>query len=276
MVLFDRYVWPGPSAMLFGTFCYAMAERMLFWRSNPNAQCRRKLPRYLAPTEYQMRIRHPPMISWVCIVPLREQILRHYTSNQDFDRIWNDLMAYAVIQVPEISTLLTGVGSGPGYLGVWNIFDIICPNKSMNINQHSRTLDQDGGFPELSKLDSIGLLRIYRMQLPDAQDTCRDAPPQLGSWTPISLRQLFSSPELARKLYYHLELYDSHKSWRIDPALFDKYPLLKFEGFETYTARGTSFRMAPRSMSLPTTRTPEQILHEYQQALFDVNESSPL
>lgn len=261
--------------MFLGSFCYGTAERMVLWRSSPSNRPRIHLPLYLIPSELQMNTRHPPMISWVSIAPLRELMLQHYISYRDFDMVWIDLMAHAVVEIEDLSSILTGVGCGRGFLGIWNIFDIISNIKSPNHprNQGSETNDK---FPDLSELDVSGLLRAYRMQLPDTQEICCGAAPQPSSWEPVSLQQLFSSPYLARKLYYQLELYESHKSWRLDPAFFEKYQNLKWDGYEKFTASGICLRMTPHSHSIPIINTQEQILYQYQHALFNINNSTLL
>jgi hypothetical protein len=275
MVYFSRHVWPGPPEMWFGSFCYAFAEHMLFWRASSTTMLKKRLPPYLIPTELQKTTRHPPMISWICIEQLREQIIQHTYLDRDFDLIWIDCMAYAVVEVEDLSSIFTGVEPGRGFLGVWNIFDVLSEAKSPN--NHRGSIPQTSEtFPELAALDSAGLLRVYRMPLPDQPEIAYGTTPKLRSWVPVSPQDLFSSPELARKLYYHLKLYESHKTWKIDPAFFDKYPNLKWPGYERFTAKGTCFRMPPRSGSMPITRTREQILYQYQQALFEMDDTIPL
>lgn len=275
MIYFSRYVWPGPPEIWFGSSCYAFAENMLFWRASPTMRCTKRLPPYLVPTELQKTTRHPPMISWVCIEQLREQIIQHTYLTRDFDLIWMDCMAYAVVEIEDVSSLFTDVAPGRGFLGVWNIFDVLSEVKSPNYQRGSMPPTGEF-FPELAALDSAGLLRVYRMPLPDQPEIAYGTAPKLNSWVPVSLQDFFSSPELARKLYYHLRLYESHKTWKIDPAFFEKYPNLKWSGYERFTAKGTCYRMPPRSLSTLMTQTREQVLYQYQQALFEMNETMPL
>lgn len=272
MVYFARHIWPGPSVMWFGSYLYAMAERCLAWRVSRSTQSLKNLPVYLAPTQSQSRTPHLAMISWISMPPLRDRIIQHYSSSQLFDKMWLDLMSHAVVEIEDISTILTGVGTGHGCLGIWNIFDAMDePEVSDPLETH--VSEEEEIFPELTQVDIVGLLRVYRMPLPDIAEVSLSPSQQQGSWEPITLEQLFTDSELARRLYYHLELYNAHKCWRIDPTFFDKYPNLQWEGCKNYTARGVSFRKQPRNVSIPSRQSLDQILFQYQLALMTMNPS---
>ncbi|KAH0827725.1 hypothetical protein FOPE_00164 [Fonsecaea pedrosoi] len=249
-----------------------MAEHMLFWRAGSMTKFAKRPPAYLMPNEFQETKRPPPMISWICIEPLRNQIIRHASHTRDFDSIWIDCMAYAVVEIDDISTILTGVEPGPGFLGAWNLFDAISQSPCSDTFQQSKCQwTQGNSFPELSALDSAGLLPVYRMQLPDEPETSYGKAPRLGYWEPVSLADLLASPELARKLYYHLELYKSHCSWKLDPSFFQKHPALRWPGYEKFTAPGRGFRLTPHSISMPIRQTREEVLSQFQQALFEMH-----
>lgn len=276
MVFFSRYIWPGPPELFFASFCYGMAAHMVRWRLSARNRARVRLPLYLTPSELQLNIRHPPMISWVSIPALRERIIQHCHSDRQFDLVWMDLMAYAVVQIEEISSLLTGVGQGPGFLGVWNIFDAISNIKHPD-SQVQDAYHSSKPFPELSDLETLGLLQVYRMQLPDTPQTSTGVAQPKGVWEPTSLESLLSSSQLARKLYYHLELYEAHKTWRLDPAFFEKYPDLRWDGCQNFTATGVCLRMAPRSLAIQaTSHAREEIFYHYQEALFNIDSLTPL
>ncbi|KAL4861703.1 hypothetical protein BDV12DRAFT_179870 [Aspergillus spectabilis] len=271
MIFFFRYAWPGPTELFLGTFTYAMAEHMLLWRIEQANRSSVSLPIYLTPSNFQLTTRHSPMLGWVGIAPLRERMIQNFKSNSKSDQVWLDLMAYTVVEVEEISSIIAGVGYGRGFLGVWNIFEVFDDRISPpNQQQQQQSPRVDGAFPELSKLDEVGLLRVYRMQLPDIQQLSTDTAPRLGRWAPVTLQQLFSSRALAKRLYYHLELYNSHKTWRMDPAFFEKYQSLTWDGYQQYTARGICLRAPPRLLSRPKGPR-EKILHDFQDALRAVN-----
>ncbi|KAH6976545.1 hypothetical protein BKA56DRAFT_589757 [Ilyonectria sp. MPI-CAGE-AT-0026] len=266
MLFFIRHFWPGPTVMWFGSFCYAMAEGVLASRINPSQHSTEPLPSYMKPTELQLTVSHPAMIGWINIAELRDRIIANYTSGPSIDELWLDLMASAVVEVEDVSTIITGAEPGPGFFGVWNIFESM-ENRSQPPRYDFLTADLSEDSPELSKVDSLGLLRVYRMPLPDFNKSASSSTQRQGHWTPVSLQQLFSSPQLARKLYYHLELYNSHKNWRINPSFFDKYLNLKWDGYNQYTASGTGYYIKPAFSNTPSIQTLDKVITYFQSAL---------
>lgn len=261
--------------MWFSSFSYSMAERSLIWRLSRAGQPHRKLPTYLTPTDLQLRTPHQASLSWIALPGLRDRLIRYSGSGQYFDRVWVDLMSHAVVEVEDISTILLGVEKGPGFLGVWNIFHAIDGVRTTE-RPDSLGADFDTIFQELSKLDTLGLLRIYRMNLPEALEASNSPAEQHGSWDAITSEQLFSDSGLARKLYYHLELYNAHKCWRIDPVFFEKYPLLKWDGYEKTVAHGLNLRMESQPYSLPSRDFLDRIFFQYQLSLMTMDPSEVL
>lgn len=252
--------------MWFGSFCYAMAEGVLTSRINPSQRSTEPLPSYLKPTELQLTVSHPAMLGWISIAGLRDRILTNYTSGSSFDEVWFDLMTNAVVEVEDVSTIITEAEPGHGYFGVWNIFEAM-ENRSQPRRDDFLMADLGEDSPELSEVDSLGLLRVYRMPLPDFNKSASGSPQRQGHWTPVSLGRLLSSPQLARKLYYHLELYNAHKNWHINPAFFDKYPNLKWDGYDQHTASGIGYYMRPAFPNTPSLQTLDKGIAYFQSAL---------
>lgn len=273
MIYFSRYLWPGPSMLWFSSFTYGMTERSLLWRLSQSQRCLERLPTYMTPTRLQSLIPHYAMLSWVTQPGLRDSMLQYYAPGRPFDTVWLALMAHAVVEVEEISTIVTGVGTGPGYLGIWNIFDQISPKNTAE-NAHEMNHDFNDPYKELAEIDRLGLLRVYRMNLPQAPEPCQSPATPNGAWDPVPLEQLLSSPILAQRLYYHLELYNSHKCWRIDPQFFEKYPNLRYPGHKEHLARGRNLRRDPGVMRMPSRESISQILYQYQLGLLSMDMSA--
>ncbi|KAI8942469.1 hypothetical protein NX059_000536 [Plenodomus lindquistii] len=270
MIYFAKYVWPGPSVMWFSSSIYAMTERSFAWRMSQSKGRLPKLPTYLSPTQLQARMPHHAPISWITIPSLRDRILEHYSAGISFDEIWLDLMDHSVIEVEDISSILTGVSQERGFLGVMNIYAAICLQGSSS-SPDVFANDAKKMFQELAEIDTLGLLRIYRMGLASSPATCCSPAEKRGTWTPVPIDRLLASPILARKLYYHLELYKSDSCWRIDPAFFKKYPALKWAGHEQYVARGISFRRDPGLISTPPRATQDQLVSQFELALMTLD-----
>ncbi|KAJ4990945.1 bZIP transcription factor [Stagonosporopsis vannaccii] len=264
------HVWPGPSVMWFSSFIYALAERSFVCRLSRSPRPSTRLPIYLSPTQLQAQIPHHAIISWIPIPPLRDRILENCSSGTAFDEMWLDLMAHAVIEVEDISSILTGVSQERGFLGVWDIYAAISVQRSSR-GPEAYANDADEMFQELAEIDKMGLLRVYRMGLPNHPTTCDSPAEQHGTWTPVPIDQLLASSVLARKLYYHLELYKSDRCWRIDPAFFKRYPDLKWSGYEQYIAQGISFRQTTPSTSTRPSVPLDQIISQFEMALMTLD-----
>jgi hypothetical protein len=244
-----------------------MIESVLRWRLCPTPQSYKALPAYHIPTELQTKTPHSAIIDWISIGPLRDRLIENYNFSPQLDTIFVDMIDNTVVEIDDMSSIFIGVREERGFLGIWDIFNTI---QSVPSRFPQPTASpQANSPPELSQVYESELLHTYKMPLPGVQVACATATCQIiGNWEPISPAQLFSSPTMARKLYYHLELYRSDKCWRIDPAFFQKYPLLKWDGYESVIASGTCYRINSRpSFRGGVTVSTEKILDDYQRTL---------
>lgn len=197
------------------------------------------LPTY-EPSELQLSTQHPSVIDWIAVAPLRDKLIQHFNDPRALDRVFVDMMDHVVVEVADISIILTGVEPGPGFLGVWNIFNVVTKGMSNADLQAFCTPDalelRDGAL--------LGLYQMHKVRLLNAASICKCTTSGQGFWVPVPLSTLLSSSDLARQLYYHLAIYDSHKYWRFDRAFFKKYPQLMFEGYLDMIAKGRSYRVA--------------------------------
>lgn len=263
-------MWPGPLCLWFGTYCYPMIESVLRWRLCPSPQSYKALPECHIPTELQNKTPHSAIIDWVSIGPLRDRMIENYNFSPQLDTIFVDLMDSGVVELDDMSSIFIGVKKERGFLSIWNIFSAI-QNAPIRFLQPTAS-PQENTLSELSQVYGSELLHTYKMPLPDTKAASGTATSQLiGEWEPMSPAQLFSSPAMAQKLYYHLELYRSDKCWRMDPAFFQKYPLLKWDGYENVIASGTSYRINSRpSFPSSVSASTEKILDDYQRTLNSV------
>lgn len=253
--------------MVFNSYCYPMIESVNRWQLSPTPKHFQSLPPYHLPTKLQNQKAHSTVIDWVTISSLRDALITHYDFSPQLDAIFVDLMEYSVVELEDISSVFAGVEKGRGYLGIWNIFHAI----ENNARKASLAPDQSSHLhipPELTQNRGFGLLQMFQMPLvSDVKQTCRSACPLNGDWTPITPIELFSSPIMAQKLYYHLELYRADKWWRIDPAFFEKYPLLRWEGYQSSVASGSRFRFDSYSPPRNVVWSFEQMIGEYRRTL---------
>lgn len=247
MVLFTKHIWPLPSAMWFSSYCYPMIERVLRWRLTQR-EVNSILPCDFQPSELQLTTSHSTIIDWIACPPLRDRFIQHFNQTVLLDRVFIELMEHAVVEVADISTILSGVRKGPGFLGVCNLYHAM---SSADIGIYADTICNDDGL-ELKDISLTGMLQVYKMPLPPMFNICRKQCSGQGKWEPVPLAQLLASRDLALKLYYHLSLHEAHESWRIDPSFYEKYPELKWESYEATVARGVSYRLSQDWVRLST------------------------
>jgi hypothetical protein len=239
MMFFARYASPIPVVMWFCSYCYAMVAYIIRWRLNRAFQLTQPLPRNYEPSTVQTSTRHPSLIDWLAIGGMRDRLIQQFNDSTRIDQIFIDIMAHMVVEVEDISTILTDVDAGPGFLGVWNIFNAMTGGAGSADIQPSWMTNS----LELHDYSLTGLYHLHE-SLVDTNYIGTQTSRGKGPWAPIPLMTLLSSPQSARQLYHHLELYNAHRTWKIDPILFIQYPKLMWDGCESVIASGKSFRVS--------------------------------
>ncbi|TPX11483.1 uncharacterized protein E0L32_007902 [Thyridium curvatum] len=241
MLLFSKYLSSLPPAMWFSTYCYSLVERVLQWRLAQKSQSSSShaLPAYFEPSELQLSTPHSTIIDWVAFPSLRDRLIQHYNRSPSLGQVFEELLEHAVIEVADISTILTGVERGPGFLGVCNLYRAL----SHTTAEGGTETMYDGSVLELRDITLDGLFQMYRLPVPDTFKICQQACSGDGIWEPVPLAQLLFSPRLVQRLYRHLKVYMAHERWRLDPIFYDKHPELKWDGYEATIARGSSYRV---------------------------------
>lgn len=240
MIVFVQHASPLPAVMWFTSSCYVLVRNAIRWRLTRSSSVIHSLSPNYEPSELQLSTQHPSVIDWIAVAPLRDKLIQYFNDRTALDSVFTDIMEHVVVEVADISVILTSVEPGPGSLGVWNIFSVVANGMSNTDLQALCTLDalelRDGAL--------LGLYQMYKLRLLNTSSICQCTTSGRGFWIPVPLSTLLSSPDLARQLYHHLAIYDSHKYWKFDLAFFEKYPQLKFDGFMDMVAKGRSYRVA--------------------------------
>ena len=218
----------------------------MFWQVHQNAHFPCPLTPAYAPSALQLGTKHSSLIDWIILPPLRDRLISYYNWSHKLDNVYVDLMSHTVVEVANLSNILKGAPEGPGFLGVWNLFN------AMNIRSHEDIQAVcKGDTIELQDNTLAGLVQMHKMPPPDDTWVCQVTCPEDGYWQSVSFGELLGSPQLAKQLYHYLRIYDAHRHWKIDPAFFEMYPELKYESFEASCARGTSYRLSSNWVELP-------------------------
>lgn len=240
MMIFAKYASPMPAAMWFCSTCYTLVERLISWKLKRAFQAFQPLPYNYEQSELSLSTPHPSVIDWFAYGGLRDQIIKHFNDSTKIDQLFIEIMEHAVVEVPDISQILTSAEAGPGYLGVWNLFNAMTGGATRASIQAVCTANS----LELHDISLPGLYQMHLMTSPDTSAIGCHTSHGKGFGTPVPLSTLLRSPELSRRLYHYLEVYDSHKCWKYDPAFYLKYPQLRWDGYEATLASGRGFRVS--------------------------------
>jgi hypothetical protein len=240
MMVFAKNASPFPAVMWFASTCYTLVENVIKWQLKQAFKTFQPLPFNYEPSKLQLSTPHPCVIDWLAFGGLRDRLIEHFNDSAKTDEIFTEIMENSVVEVPDISTVLAGVEAGPGFLGIWNIFNAMTGGAS---NASLQALCTASSL-ELHDGSLSGLYQMYEVPALDTTRISCHASPGKGFWDPVPLSTLLQSPQLAKQLYHHLELYDSHKCWKYDPGFYARYPMLKWDGYEATLAHGTSYRVS--------------------------------
>lgn len=238
MIVFTKYISPLPATMWFSSYCYSIIEKVVYWQVHQSAHCSDLSAPGYEPSALQLSTKHSSLIDWIVVAPLRDRLIANYNRSDKLDEVFVDLMKHTVVEVADLSRILVAAPEGPGFLGVWNLFSAmdVCSQENMQTICRGDTIElQDDAF--------AGLMQMHKMPPPDETWVCQVTCPEDGYWQAVPFGELLGSPELVKQLYHALRVYDAHRHWKIDPAFFEIYPELKYEGFIGSCARGTSYRL---------------------------------
>lgn len=210
------------------------------WHLMPGPVTLQALPLCFKPTDLQLSVHHPKLIDLVPYPGLRDQLIHHYRDDSRLDLVYLDLIQRFVINISDISAIVAGADSGPGFMGVCNIFDAMSGGRATKPVRPIYTQDS----VELYDNSLLGLLQAHKMPTPNTSQVGKSMCEPGHDWVPVSLVEILSSPVIAQRLYHHLNLYMAHEKWRVDPEFYETYPDLRWDGYEQTVAVGTSYRVA--------------------------------
>jgi hypothetical protein len=255
--LFIQHAWPGTKPLWDSSTCRVIPERVLLWQLFPCPQTYNLLPPDFRPTELQLCTPHSIIIDGVPFAPLRDRLIMYHNNSATLDNLFSDMMNCLVVGVEDVSKILVGVKQERGYFGVWNIFSVISgwvyPAEDSRVSEiternaqtihsaHRQMKDAARG----SRFDHLNQSLFDSLKpFPDGDaDDLFTQHLSSSTWEPIPWTRILSSPSLALKLCYHIGMDKADGNWRFDRALYETYPELKWNGFETTIAQGRSYRI---------------------------------
>ena len=170
----------------------------------------------------QLHTQHSCIIDCFPNPGLRDALILNYNHSPLLDQLWWDCLDCWVVTVEDIATILTDVDSETGLIGVWNIIEAMDGSR-VHGNSYSSMfapLNVEGREAQLPGMDYFAgilntpaALRYASNGNIDNSDPCQvehstETLLQAHSdgWAPVSLDLILSSKELARGLFYHLNV----------------------------------------------------------------------
>ncbi|OAL40507.1 DNA damage response protein [Fonsecaea nubica] len=280
VILFHDYAWQGTARFWGSSQARSILESVLAWRCMPNSVTLANLPLAWRPTPLQLYIPHSCVIDWFPHPGLRDALILHYNNSPILDQLFWDCMDCWVVTVEDIATILTDVDHGPGLIGVWNIVEAMDGSRSFRPPDVTTTSPlyswQQGAFPastqpsarmaHVNSTTPSGSENSDDRSHDPADSNMRKPLSREGiEWVPMPLDVILSRKDLARDLFYHLNMHDTISNWLFDPHLFESYPELKYPGYETLVAKGRSFRRPAQKIG--PTKMSSWTINLYQKAL---------
>lgn len=282
MSLFVQNAWPSSYSVWFKSQVPQIIGPILLWRISPSYETYNLLGENYKPTELQLSVSHSTVIDWIPYAELRDKVILYYNNSVVLDRLLCDMMNSYVIEVPDLSQVIPRAPRGRAYFGIWNIFraiDLAFENQSNDLPTSS--LPTSAGFADNSANDAandvenpFGIYNEFTLSEQSSspgstgQAQREEMFPNSGavhSNKEFNLIHILTTPASVLKLSHDIRLYAS-RSWRIDRALFDKYPELKFSGYEKVVAQGRSCRIPTAPPDAPKELTADT-MQMYQRAL---------
>ncbi|KAH0847594.1 hypothetical protein FOPE_00745 [Fonsecaea pedrosoi] len=295
MSLFVQNAWPSSYSVWFKSQVPQIIGPILLWRICPSYDTYNLLGANYKPTELQLSVPHSAVIDWVPYSELRDKIIMYYNQSVVLDRLLCDMMNSYVIEVPDLAQILPQAPRGRAYFGIWNIFraiDVAFENQNNN-SRRSKSGRSPSSAPAtadyanqsadegmLNVEDPCGIYAEFALSehagSPPAggvsgkeddydhaaASSSSTSASHSGGGKPFNLVDIFTTPASVLKLSHDIRLYAS-RSWRFDRTLFDKYPELKFDGYENVVAQGRSCRIPTAPPDGPIEMT-EQTMQIYQ------------
>ncbi|RHZ65521.1 uncharacterized protein CDV56_108779 [Aspergillus thermomutatus] len=209
---------------------YYHITNLTTWQLNPTREMYMRLPARYRPSALQLSEAYPPIIDWCPFPSIRDKLILLHSANSNIDQIICDIaMAYVV--EADISTIVHLEGPTTGYIRVWDLI------QAMGKPGHEQICSSQNLCAETS----IGLgSHLDAGKQADFGGYALPAP---------STEALFRTKEYARLAFKELHMDDGISRYKLDAALFEKYPEL-YEPDDNIVAKGVAVR-APRQTAIP-------------------------
>ena len=162
----------------------------------------------------------------------------------------------------DLSKLIDGLSSRPGFVGVWDLISVIAPSQDMpgRLPQSLKSVLTSLGHQTSSADNAFGFSSGATIS---GDSHSLPAP---------SVEAVFTSPEYALLAFRFLGMDNGTSTFRMDPVFFEKYPEL-YDAQSSIMAKGTPIRPSQKQkmpMPAPMTTSLLQSYHDLAMWVVDI------
>lgn len=190
---------------------------LMEWRVNPIPKNLFKVPPYYRPTKLQLSVSYPAVIDWMPWPSIRDALITYHSANPKLDDLIFEIASSYVMEI-DLSKLVSGFSSTPGYVSVWDLVQAISPETTcVNIPPATRFSAWDCSIQNNMSVEKA---------FDDPRNEMDDSPQPESSLPAPSARALFHSKRLALQAFKLLGMDNGPHQFRLGPDFFAKYPEL--------------------------------------------------
>ncbi|KAF7585713.1 hypothetical protein BBP40_010250 [Aspergillus hancockii] len=215
---------------------YGHISDVTLWQLNPTKEMYSRLhPRY-RPSGLQIIESYPPIIDWIPFPTVRDKLILLHAANPCLDEVICDVATSYSVET-DISKIVDLDTPTPGYVRIWDLIGAMGGN-------------QEGTYAPTFSLRT-NTIPMPRQDYSHQAEAESDIQPSSGHFDlPVpSAEVLFNSKEYACLAFKALHLEDGISRFKLDPALFSKYPEL-FDPSSDIIATGIPL-VPPRQIRIP-------------------------
>ncbi|KIW44198.1 uncharacterized protein PV06_05226 [Exophiala oligosperma] len=190
---------------------------LMEWRVNPSPKNLSKVPPYYRPTQLQLSVSYPAVIDWMPWPSIRDALITYHSANPRLDDLIFEIASSYVMEI-DLSKLVSGFSSTPGYVSVWDLVQAISPETTCT------NLPSSTGFSvwNCSARDNASIDKTFDGPSNDMNEGTQSE----GSLPASSTRALFQSKRLALQAFKLLGMDHGPHQFRLGPDFFEKHPEL--------------------------------------------------
>lgn len=256
--IFNSISRPLAMAWYSPTKFYHHIADLTMWQMKPTKEMYTRLHLRYRPSALQLTETYPSIIDWIPFSVLRDKLILFHSANPFLDQIICDIATAYVVET-DVSMLISLQAPTLGYVRVWDLI------RAMG--------EKDPGILNPSSRGTIGMSRSNgqkRRSSPFLESNAKNEADGYSLPAP-SVEALFQNEAYARLAFKALRMDDGVAIFKLDPALFAKYPELYDADSDSLASGIPVAPMQQETIPIPTPldESTLRIYHHYADWSFD-------